>query len=88
MNWHGELGAQNNGSILNPARPFHGLDGEDGTRSKLHGDGAGLLVPSKRLHSFGSARIVDAGRALCIHFFHKEYGCSDDCSLLTAYRST
>lgn len=67
MNLYGEFGAQNNGSILNPARPFHGLDGKDGTRSKLHGGGAGLLVSPKRLHSFGSARIVDAGRALCTH---------------------
>jgi len=88
INKHGEFGAQNYGSILNPARLFHGLDGEGGTRSKLHGDGASILVPSMRLHSFGSARIVDAGRALCKHFFHKEYGCSDDGSLLTVYRVT
>jgi hypothetical protein len=89
MNKHGEFGAQNYGSILNPARPFHRLDGEDGTRSKLHGDGASLLVSSMRLHSFGFARIVDAGRALCTHFsFFKQNGCSDDDSLLTVYRLT
>jgi hypothetical protein len=63
-----------------PDCPFSWTFGESGTRSMLHSDGAGFLVPSKRLHSIGFARFVDVGRALCTHF-RKGYGCPDIASL-------